>query len=207
MPGKIKPVHHSLTDWDFQFGAQYRSLAVDHYVSPPSSLKFTGAPGGWTNAVLCRIADTLCLPQGEVRTWARRTFGIFYPCVFRNDRPLGSAGWVNSYYVYIAAARARLYLVYDSALYLRDETVCYWEHDEWIHYRVFWYNGKTPGDEDALCVDIYYEVAGEWVRTGATMYDTGNYFKDDPVNRCGIAGNLGLGHTEWFDNTEIWGPV
>ncbi|MBA7548861.1 hypothetical protein ES705_41329 [subsurface metagenome] len=207
MPAKIASVHHSIEDWDFDYGDEHRSLAVDQFISVPSSLKFSGAPRAWGTHVLCRIPGTLVLPQGEVRTWSRRYYGSHGIAVFRHQTALGEFSWQNLYYVSVHPAWAVFTRVLDGVPSNRGSTDVYFANDEWIHYRTFWYNGKTPGGVDALCVDIYVEIDGEWVKQGSTMYDTGNYFKDSETNRCGLRIALGGGQSAWYDDTEIWGPV
>lgn len=207
MPGKLVAAHHTLADWDFMHGDTYRSLATDYYISEPSSLKFSGSTVSWVSAVLCRIPATLCLPQGEVRTWVRRNTGYGYPIMFRNQAPLGSPDYQNFYSTSLHAYGVRLYRWVGGGATNVDNTSCYTAINEWVHYRFFWYNGKTPGDVPALCLDVYREVSGEWVKQGSTLYDTLNYWKDSSVNRCGVFPLLATGHQQWYDDTEIWGPV
>lgn len=207
MPGKIEVVHHTLTDWDFEQGATGRSLSDDHFISAPTSLKLVSPNGVLAGIVLCRIPATLVLPQGEVRTWIRAGYNIYYPCVFRNQAALGSANMLNCYRIVLGASIAHLYRYVDGVLSFPDTTTTFTAANEWVHYRFFWYNGKTPAEQDALCVDHYREVAGEWVKLGDTMYDTDNYFKDSEINRCGFYPSPFNGYHNWFDDTEIWGPV
>ncbi|MBA7611136.1 hypothetical protein ES703_18360 [subsurface metagenome] len=199
--------HHTLADWDFEYGAQYRSLASDYFISAPTSLKHTLCPATILNTVLCRIPETQCLPQGEVRIWCRRYAGGFYPAIFRNQAALGTSNDINCYQIDISGNTAFFYRRLNHIPTLQGQTPCYNPAEEWVHYRVFWYNGKTPGDADALCVDIYVEVAGEWYKQGNTMYDTNPYWGDSEINRCGFGVQLLSGHTRWHDDTEIWGPV
>lgn len=209
MPGKIAAAHHTLADWDFEKGAEYRSLASDFYVSSPTSLKLSRGvgTGAWVGAVLCRIPATLVLPQGEVRTWVRRSAGASAPCIFRNQAALGSANWLNCYMIYLGANIAGLYRVLSGVLLQVDSTSCSTFIGSWTHYRFFWYNGKTPGEVPALCVDIYRDIAGEWVKQGSTMYHTLNLWKDSAINRCGFRPVLSPDQAVWYDDTEIWGPV
>ena len=199
--------HHSLADWDFEHGSLYRSLADDQFVSAPTSLKYT-APGDlWSTTLLCRITGTLALPQGEVRTWVRRAGGSLCAPCFRNQAPLGTSAEFNCYYIVPSYSNVYLYRVIEGTPTNIANTPCYTAFNIWLHYRVFWYNGLTPGEQEALCVDVYYEDAGEWVKQGNTMYDTWNMWKDSEINRCGLLPISQLNYPIWHDDTEIWGPV
>ena len=209
MPGKLIAAHHSITDWDFEQGDTARELDHSTYVSAPTSLHFDSNPTVETNGILCRIPATMCLPQGELRTWIRANTDKVGPTpgTFRNQAALGSADIVDCYMFYWQYDLLGFYRIvngYSTALHTfdfpRDNFV-------WYHTRVFWYNGKTPAEEDALCVDLYREVAGEWIKQEPTVYDTVNKFKDSDINRCGPFCYLRSGVESWFDDTEIWGPV
>ncbi|MBA7544146.1 hypothetical protein ES705_36494 [subsurface metagenome] len=207
MPGKLKIEHHTLTDWDFEHGGLYRSLSTAFYISAPSSLKFGPSPAWWATYVLCRIPATLCLPQGEIRAWHRTIQPTIPLAIFRNQAPLGTVNILNCYVVSISATALSLGRYVNGVGRAIDSTDGYWVGSTWIHFRVFWYNGKTPGEEEALCVDGYREIAGEWVKIGNTMYDPDNVFKDSEINRIGFASTLFAGVEAWIDDTEIWGPV
>ncbi len=207
MPGKILPVHHSLTDWDFRSGDTYRSLSSVFFISAPTSLKIDIPGAADVEAFLCRIPATQCLPQGEVRTWVRRNTPTYSVALFRNQAPLGSANHDNSYMLTLTYSKARLYRRIAGVSSSRGVTPCYTPINEWIHCTVFWYNGKTPGDVPALCVDLYREIAGEWVKEGETIYDTANTWKDSAINRAGLDGIAQLNFPVYYDDTEIWGPV
>ncbi|GAI00766.1 unnamed protein product, partial [marine sediment metagenome] len=152
MPGKIAAVHHTLADWDFQYGAVGRLLDTDFFISEPTSLKMFSLVGAVPSVTLCRIPATLCLPQGELRTWFRTQYLSYQPFMFRNQAPLGVASQTNCYLLLMTTNRARLRRYVAGAMTDVYSTTCYNAVDEWIHYRVFWYNGKTPAEEDALCV-------------------------------------------------------
>ena len=207
MPGKIAVAHHSLTDWDFQLDPLYRSLAADKYISPPTSLRFFKSSSYVVGSALCRIPGTLCLPQGEVRNWTWTGLTGKYPALFRSQAVLGTADYLNCYYISISLAEATLIRYLAGVGSNRDSTPCFGVQSEWVHYRIVWYNGITPGEQEALCVDVYLDVEGEWIKQGDTMYDTDNSFKDSAVNRAGFLSVAGGSIPMHWDNTEIWGPV
>ncbi|GAH62811.1 unnamed protein product [marine sediment metagenome] len=207
MSGKIAAPHHSIVDWDFQQDGTGRSLDAAYYISPPTSLKLFQFDALWSEAILCRIPDTLVLPQGEFRTWFRKGIARLIPCLFRNQAPLGTSNGWDCYRIYLTGGFAQLERWDDGAPHYWTFTPCIIPINEWVHFRVFWYNGKTPAEREALCVDIYLEIDGQWVKQGDTLYDTLNKWKDSAINRCGFFGWGYDPYIEWWDDTEIWGPV
>lgn len=197
--------HHTVSDWDFMHGAEYRTLSPATFVSPPFSLQFAGSPAYWYSSVLCRIPATLCLPEGEVRTWATKTVQALTPCCFRNQAPLGTSNWHNCYYLYISGITAYLHKVIGGDDDTMDATVISFDISGWSRFRTYWYNGETPAGRAALCVDLYNEIGGEWIKLGETMYDLANVWKDSEINRCGFCPHLRNEWIEYWDDTEIWG--
>lgn len=202
------PVHHSIEDWDFQQGATNRSLSATQYVSAPTSLRILQPTSAdFHDAILCRHPDTLCLPQGQVINWV---YSYYYSQVvanFRNQVALGTANYSNCYEVAVLQTTVDLIRFVGGVFSRRDRTTGQGFQNSWHQYRVFWYNGKTPAEVPALCVDVYLNIAAEWVKQGATMYDTANMWKDSAINRTGFRAFSGYNHPQYWDNTEIWGPV
>lgn len=201
--------HHSLTDWDFELGDTARELDDSFFISAPTSLHFSPPLSGAWNSILCRIPATLCLPQGEIRTWLRRD-AFHYgpsPAIFRNQAPLGTAAFTDAYCVFLG--QGIMYL--SRRIAGGPVNIASWDwwpaDNTWTHVRTFWYNGKTPAEEPALCVDFYVEDAGEWIKIEDTKYNPVNQFKDSDINRCGLYLYLRPGMSSWYDDTEIWGPV
>lgn len=209
MSGKLIAAHHSLADWDFEKGATSRNLDPNYFISAPTSLHFTTYPDATIDCILCRISETQLLPQGEVRTWLRRhtTNTSCGPAMFRNQAALGSSNSTNCYFLYMAYGAIILYRSINNVWSEEGSWTWAQPSDTWTHFRTFWYNGKTPGEEDALCVDLYREVSGQWVKMEGTKYDTANQWKDSEINRCGVLTYIRPYAESWFDDTEIWGPV
>ncbi|MBA7543495.1 hypothetical protein ES705_35826 [subsurface metagenome] len=207
MPGKLKSEHHTLADWDFEFGSEGRFLSDDYFISPPTCLKMEPPSEYIFTPILCRIPGTLCLPQGELRTWLRSIHGDFILAGFRNQAPLGTATRDNCYYIMATPTDTRLYLRLNDAGYLHSSTTPCYVIDEWQHFRIFWYNGFNPAEEESLCVDIYLDVASEWVKQGSTLYSRQNRWKDSEINRCGPFPHTFPAWPKYWDDTEIWGPV
>ncbi|MBA7623451.1 hypothetical protein ES703_30847 [subsurface metagenome] len=207
--GKIYvPKHHSVADWDFEFGATNRSLSAVQYVSPPTSLRILEPTSAdFRDTVLCRIAETQCLPQGEVRNWAWYNYIALMVACFRNQAPLGTANFQNCYYVHLSGTSARLYRYIGGVISLRDQTTCQTFGQAWAHYRVLFWNGLTPSLEEALCVNLYHGVGDIWTQEGQTMYDTDNSWKDSEINRIGFVPYSSDNREQYWDDTEIWGPA
>lgn len=206
---KVLAKHHTIADWDFQRGALQRDLDTTYYISPPTSLHFKPGAEWLYNVILCRIPATQCLPQGEVRTWLRRYTPNTSACcaTFRNQAPLGSAYLSNCYQLKVDFGAIGLWLVRADTWYEIDHWTYSLPENTWVRFRTFWYNGEKPDGTPALCVDLYREEAGEWVKMEDTKYDTANWWPDSEINRCGIWTYLNPYSHSWFDDTEIWGPV
>lgn len=200
--------HHTVADWDFTAGT-CKELTAVLFVSAPSSL-WVRQTGGCAvrPAILCRIAGTLCIAQGEVRTWhytGNRTRDFRMP--FRNQHALGGADFEDTYYWGITGDWATLRRVIGGALVIIDTIPVAFGNNEWHHWRTVYWNGKNPLGEDALAVELYEEVAGDWVQQGETLYDTLNQWKDSEINRSGIGCWVDGVNYHLFDDTEIWGAI
>lgn len=206
--GIYTPSHHSVADWDFELGTLYRSLSAETFVSSPSSLKFYATGTTYRrDTVLCRLADTLCIAQGELRTWLR--YNGFYqrvPC-FRNQAPLGTATWDNCYFVQIISDKWTLTRYIGGTGPTLAETACSSVNNVWEHWRCVFWDGNNPEYQEALCVELYKEIGGEWVKQGATLYDTTSQWETSEINRIGFHMTFRDAKAQFIDDTEIWGPV
>ncbi|MBA7642498.1 hypothetical protein ES703_50193 [subsurface metagenome] len=205
---QIKMEHHSVSDWDFEHGATNRSLSAAQFISPPTSLRILEpTTATFMDVILCRVPATQCLPQGEVRSWVHSYYRNLHVAQFRNQKPLGSANQNNGYQIYLAMNVASLGRYINNVYSERDSTTCETFVSTWTRYRVVFWNGTTPGDVAALCVNLYREVAGEWVQEGSTMYDTDNSWADSEINRIGFRARSTYNHPQYWDDTELWAPV
>lgn len=200
--------HHSVVDWDFTPGT-FKELSAALSISPPTSLLIRQRNGDTERpAVLCRIAETLCIAQGEVRTWHwtwNRTRDFRIP--FRNQKALGGADYEDTYYWGITGDWAYLYRYVAGV----GENIGFfpvdWPNNTWHHWRTRYWSGKNLSGEDALCVELFLWIGGEWVQQGTTLYDTADQFKDSEINRSGIGCWTDAAGGHYFDDTEIWGAV
>ncbi len=199
---------HSIPDWDWQYGADYRSLTSSYYISSPTSLQVVKLTSGTRiMAILCRDAATLCLPQGEMRTWFRKSISPNRVFCFRNQAGLGSANYSNTYFLVVTATLVTLARNLNDAYYAIATRPFTFNINTWYHFRVRWWNGETPETVPALAVNFYWEVDSEWVQVGATMYHTSNLWKDSAINRCGLNLATNINHYNYCDDTEIWAPA
>lgn len=204
----LVPEHHSVSDWDFELGALYRSLSVATYVSAPTSLRIY-ATGGTIrrDTILCRIEATQCLPQGELRNWLKWNTYTQMIAVFRNQAVLGTADYDDCYYIENAASVWRLHRRIGGVHVTIDDTDLASSADTWEHWRAIYWNGLTPELDDALCVELYKEVDSSWVKQGDTLYDVANQWKTSEINRSGFHSITANSKAEYWDDTEIWGPA
>lgn len=200
--------HHTVSDWDFWDTASY-DLYTGLYVSPPSSLRvFTPNVVIRNKHTLCRVATTLNLPQGRLVTAVYKTWDsqrLYYS--FRNQAALGAGDHLNCYLVGITYSTWWIQRLVNGLLGWSDSQPNVATKNTWEYFRLTWWNGKTPAGVDALAATLEKYIAGEWVKQGEVVYDTGNQFKDSEINRCG-PGIVGVeqGYPTYIDDTEIWGP-
>ena len=196
----------SIDDWDFEQG-NYRFLSDEKFISPPTSLKLYDPSIASSDTVLCRDPDTLCLPQGEVRTWHFCEVVTTFPSVFRNQSPLDTSTYDNGYYICVYAGTVRFGYYHDGVNHVLHEESYAVPYNQWNHWRTIWLNGVNGEGNPALCVSVYLEIEGEWEQIVPTFYDTQNRWKDSEINRCGFRHNIQAGKPAYIDDTEIWGPV
>ncbi len=205
---KILPVHHSIADWDWEQGATNRSLSATQKVSAPTSLRILKpTAGAFYEVILCRFADALLVPQGELRTWQYSSRNIFYFAVFRNQAALGTANYSNCYVWVLDATNATLYRMINGVSTTIGSVACPFTYPLWNHWRTVFWNGENLAGVPALCVNLYKEVTGAWVQQGATLYDTVNQWKDSAINRLGFRAYSENNYPEYWDDTEIWTPT
>ncbi len=206
-PTLTPPEHHSVSDWDKNADATYM-LDTAQFVSAPKSLRISG-PGSTSpdTAFLCRIADTLNLPQGRLSTHLRcEDTDIMIHIYFRLQSALGIVFLQNGYRIrYLGDSIALHKIIGDTptpiGYFAVVTNINTWYHDRWT-----WWNGRNPDAEEALTVMMERYIAGEWVQQDDWLYDTENRWKDSDINRCGIGGYEFLGKWTWFDDTLIYAP-
>ncbi len=199
--------HHSISDWDWQHGASYRSLDPVTFVVAPSSLKFQVAGGTQVHSTaLLRAAMLQCIPQGELRTWYRCYVPSGYFMNFRNQAPLGSASYVNCYEFQAGSTVITFRRNLGGGYTIIGTYPMTFSSNTWYHFRTRWWNGNDPGGNPALCVDLYVEIAGNWSKLGSTLYDTTNSWAGSAVNRVGLSLFSIANWQTNYDETEIWTP-
>ena len=181
---RIKP-RHSVSDWDF--GTANWELSATQFVSPPTSLH--GKPGNleWC---LCRVADSLNLPEGRIVT------SIYTPDKF---------GPVLNICHQSLLGDATIQYRYEIRFFQHQN--CSWPVvltlSTWERWRVTWWNGTDMMNNPATAIELERLEAGIWVSYGI-LYDTAEPFKNSDRNRVGIRLLYAL---NWIDDTEIWVPL
>jgi len=204
----LEKLHHSVSDWDFSEPIGFWNLRADDYVSPPTSLRLVHTTAGTRQVtVTCRHPSTLCLPEGEVRSWRRTDNENNNVFSFRNQVALGSSNYLNCYLIYLQTTNGYLRRYVDGESTSFPMGASGGIGDVWQHYRVVYWNGSTPEGAPALAVKLYLEIDSEWVQQGITAYDPYNQYADSHINRSGLIMQATNGRPEWEDDTEIWGPV
>ncbi len=203
------PTHHSVVDWDFGPG-MVKELTDITYVSAPSSLHLGNYPNHTAEGVLlCRIDETLVLPQGVIVTAARqRTPTNQYRLIFRNQAVLGTSNELNCYRIQVDAAHWSLYRVTGGGAAFIDDQPAVHSANTWQFLRATFYSGVNPANGSALVVTYELYIAGDWIQQGDPIYDPVDQWKDSGINRVGLGTKgLALGWEQWYDDTEIWGPA
>lgn len=193
----------SYNDWDFQ-PLTTRGISTAYYISPPSSLRLKKpASPDWDNTwLLCRHADTLLLPAGRIQTWYYTDSAYFWWkwLIFRNQLPLGSAGFNGAFYIGWNGQN----LQYTDGYGTTFRTVALaLPTDTWHHMRVTWYSGL----KDSLpCINVQVEreVAGSWVPCDILVQRTPDLNVGSSINRIGIGCNAHYLIPEHFDNTVVF---
>lgn len=200
--------HHSVSDWDFQFAAPNWTLDTALYVVAPASLRLKYTAGGTPSfSVICKYATVLNLPQGELRTWYRSVQAYEAWCTFRNQAAVGSANELNCYATVMSPTNLALYRMVAGIATARGSWPTTHAVNTWERFRLQWWNGNDLYGVDALCVNLYKEVSGQWVQQGGTLYDTSQQWKTSSINRVGLRGQTDVTYFTNFDETEIWGPA
>lgn len=200
--------HHSVTDWDFS-GGTVKILDNGQYVGAPSSLRLQGVAAPAVNrAILCREATTQVLPSGEVRSWTRSTSKNWGPyLVFRNQQALGGSNLKDCYFWHLWGTIAYFRVFINNVMVPIGSVPITMNENTWQHWRTVFWDGLQPGVGAAIVVEFYEEVAGTWIKRGATQYDPNNRWVASGINRMGLGWGDRVGEFQWFDNTELWGPT
>lgn len=191
-----KPLHHSITDWDFQNVSWLLDEAV--YKAAPPSLH--GAASG---VALAKHATTGALSDGRLVFWARSSgTGYLARFWFRNQHADGGADYVSTYYVAIKTNDAEFRKWVATAPTLLDTHVMTWTWaaDTWYKVRVTWWSSA-----ETLWVRVERWTGSAWVTLGGAadtdFSDADDLWKDNAVNRTGSYYTV----SEYIDDLEVWG--
>jgi len=202
----LLPVHHSLSDFDWQYGASFRSLDPAWYTSSPTSLKIAGAITGTQMAWLLRTAPTQALSQGRIDSSMKRGINAQPGFCFRNQRALGGADWQNCYVLVGYGLTWQLQRWVGGAYTAVGTTGTCLVNGESGAFRVDFWNGENLAGTPALCVALYRSILAVWTLDGPILYDTTNKWNGNPVNRVGLFTSSAASNYLWFDDTNFWIP-
>jgi len=101
---------------------------------------------------------------------------------------------------------ARLYRVINGTGSEKYQCAIDYPADEWTHWRTVFWNGENEQGQNALAVQLFKEVEGQWVQQGDTYFDTDQLWKNSATNRMGIGAYNKSGAVYYFDDTELWIP-
>lgn len=178
-----KPLHHSVTDWDFYYfdnwgATPFWQLYTPFYVSAPSCLDMRPAANGRNVYALSNLALTQDLKAGRIVDWLRRASGSLTKArIYIGVTGQGSVGIAIEPPQNIANFR---------------------------HYRISWWQGYNLQNQPATIVTEEEEIAGDWIPNPIAYYAplTGS------VNRIGVGGKSGsFNRDNYHDDTEIWLPA
>ena len=193
--------HHSTADWDigrYPPGSYTWELKDDEFHSGPTSF---GNKSGTNGVVLLALPAAADIVQGRLRCWLYHPSGYWPILAFRNQSPLGSVTWVNTYALYVGlAGELRLYQLVDGApglVYNPDFTP---PNNEWYAIRVTWENEPTEDWPEGMNVHLEAQVAGEWQDLGVKFVARG-LWRTTGTNRVGFRP---LYLQQRYDDTAIW---
>jgi hypothetical protein len=197
----------AVSDWDFQYGASYHSLSPTYFVSTPTALKMGDTTPSGGNALLSRLTDVQCVPEGELRTWLRCHTSTDSLFIFRNQAALGVANVQNTYGMTISGGNCTLWKMLGGVYSAVGTFACAITSNVWQHWRAVWWNGENLTGTAAMVFQLYLaDVDGNWVLKG-TLYDTVNSWKDSSINRVGLIKAGADSVANYYDDTEIWTPT
>ena len=201
---------HSPSDFDKNLG--YWSLDASQYVSAPTSLKMTRAPGYNLQILILHDSITGVMEQGRIASWCRTPYlgtTRLLCFVFRNMSPDGTAVTYPFYAVCFSqtAAYWRKYTAENTYTLLGTfpRSGQYWiMSNEWRCLRLSWWNGYDTSNNPATVCRLETSLDGVW-KTGGDLYDTAQLNKGEAVQRCGVGYTGGeTGVYCWCDDTEFW---
>jgi hypothetical protein len=127
--------------------------------------------------------------------------------MFRNQAPLGQANYSNTYYVLNSSTQWGLVRRINDSATTIGYTGLSSSGLTWEHWRIVFWDGINPSYQEALCVEVYKEIEGEWIKQGDTIYDTASQWKTSEINRIGFHCTTANSKRQCWDDTEIWKAI
>lgn len=205
---KLKPIKHSLADWDFN-PAGLLSITEEQYVSSPSSLT-TGTAGtsGWRDWAFLKTALGACIPDGKFLEYWRYSHTSYdeHMVYFRTQAlPIDSMP-ADCYYFRTTSSEWKLLRRVDDHDTELDGGTYPTEipAHTWVHFRITFYQYLNAPLNNVLRIICEIDKGEGW-ETLTEVDDTNNQWAESEVNRIGFA-IQSYRDTErcYIDNTEIW---
>lgn len=199
--------HHSISDFDKTNNAVWR-LSDTEFISAPTSLAIGGSECQEEDTpFLCKIADTLDLPEGQLETLHTGIpSGDNSVLYFRNQRANGGSNAENTYSMRIRGLKVEFRVWVAGIFTDLDEIALVTEDDRWYRDRITWWNGLDPHCDPALVIMFERYTGPDWTQIGEWLYDTNNRWKTSGINRCGPGGWQMDDNIIYIDNTRIFKP-
>jgi hypothetical protein len=188
-----------VADWDKEFS--YWSLDTTKKVSDPSSIRIYNLTGDYYHVFLSRNESVQNVRDGMIIgycLYSGTTHGFGFN--FRNQAALGAADHNNCYlwYYYSYDGALRLYrYVGGSYTQLRAASPSL-SVNTWYKFRTSWWSDPGLG---GLVIRLERWDGSNWVKVFDDYVDSGDYWKNSSVNRCGP---LGFRNGGYHDDTEIY---
>ena len=202
----ILPSHASYADWDLT-PAEW-SISTEHYISPPSSIRWQNPIPGFHNGYqLCKNSNVLKLPEGRLVTQCRhQSVDEALYLLFRNIIAPGSADDQNCYRLRLTMGSTSTRL----SEYLGGSRIRYWTGtwtlppiNTWYNLRISWWLSWG-----ILIFRFERQIDSAWVQQGDDISIDDPLFGEETYQRVGY--HLwygGTGNSFYLDDTEIWEPA
>ena len=205
---KLKLIHHSLADWEFEPNHRYY-ITADYSISSPSSLA-TPTPAGANYYYYCYLKYELAhnVPNGRFIAYFRQQEAwLLFRIFFRQQTPLHHLGNQNGYVLIYAPGDPGVQIFrYIAAVqtYIGHINVPLYDRNTWRKLKFDFYQYITGAPMTTLRIEIFQEIAGAWVSQGY-VEDGVNAFANSPENRIGFAlWGPDPPYPSLIDDIEIW---
>jgi len=192
----VREMHHSIADWDVHLNRFI--LSSDHFISPPTSVKLAS---GILDRGVCRVAATLCLPEGRIVCWWRAPSNGYNHLWFRVQSPVGDANPDFFYYCSFTSDAD-----VDLGKYIPGwhgdigSWPFPWPFNAWFQVRVTWEILPPINGNKRMKVKFEADTGAGFVDYG-DIIDEEAHFEDSALNRVGL---VIRSLTSYNDNYQVY---